>query len=680
MKRNFGKTARVFLGILLAVGLITACAKKTEPPINLKNLDLSVNPADDFFQYANGGWMKMHPIPKDKSRYGTFDQLSDENEKRIKELVKKTAKKKHPQGTIAQKIADFYNLGMDTDKIEKEGISPLKEEFGRINRISSLSDLQNEIAHLHGTGIWPLFYLRGAPDPKNSNMVIAHLSQGGLGMPDRDYYLKIDPHSKKIREEYVKFATKIFQLMGEDTVKAAASAQIIMKLETQLAKASMSRLERRDPNKTYHKMSLKKLQRLSKGINWKVYFTDLGLPDPGDINVAQPEFFKEIGQMFKTVPLDNWRIYLSWNLIRNAADYLSSPFVNASFEFYGKVLSGREAERPRWKRVISATNRAMSQALGQLYVEKYFPPEAKARMLKLVMNLKKAFAERIQNLTWMSDVTKKKALAKLEAMNVKIGYPDKWRDYSKLEIKRDSYVLNALRASKFNTKYNLNKIGKPVDRTEWLMPPQMVNAYYNPAMNEICFPAGILQPPFFFMHGDDAVNYGAIGVVIGHEMTHGFDDQGRKFDKDGNLKNWWTKDDAKKFKERAEVLAKEFDSFVVLDTVHANGKLTLGENIADLGGLNIAFTAFEKTLEGKPTSPKIDGFTPEQRFFLAYAHVWAQNIRDKEILRRTKEDVHSLGRFRVNGPLPNIAGFLKAFNVKPGDRMYLPEDKRAIIW
>jgi putative endopeptidase len=416
---------------------------------------------------------------------------------------------------------------------------------------------------------------------------------------------------------------------------------------------------------------------MSPTFDWMGYFKSTGVGDPKEINVNQPVFIKEVSALINEVPVEDWKIYLKWNLINGTAPYLSNDFVMASFDFYGKTMTGAEKIRPRWKRIIGVTSDCLSEALGQLYVKKYFPPEAKERMIKLVGNLKTSLGERIKNLDWMAPETKQKALEKLQAINVKIGYPDKWRDYSKLDIQDDAFVLNVMRSNQFETDYNLNKINKPVDKQEWFMSPQTVNAYYSPDMNEIVFPAAILQPPFFFLHGDDAVNYGAIGVVIGHEMTHGFDDEGRKFDKNGNLTDWWTPEDSKRFDEKTKVLADQYDSFVVIDSVHANGKLSLGENIADLGGVNISYQAFKNA--SKETA-KIDGFTPDQRFFLAYAHVWASNIRDKEILRRTKEDVHSLGRFRVIGPLRNVPAFYTAFDVKEGQKMYLTEDKRAKIW
>ncbi len=659
---------------------ITACNQKKAKikAIDPADMDLSIKPGDDFDNYANGGWKAKNPIPAEKSRYGSFDQVSDLAEKQVKSLVEDLAAKPEEKGTIQQKIADFFNTGMDTVKIEEQGLKPIQPYLDAIDQMATIQDVQKMIAKLHAENISPLFDFSSGADEKNSGMVITYLSQGGLGMPDRDYYTKTDPRSKELQAQYVKYVTNMFGLMGENSSTAQTDAQTVMRMETRLANASMTRLERRDPYKTYHKMNVMGVSAIAPDYNWVSYFDAIGLGDPGELIVSQPAFFSEVDKMIKDVPVNDWKTYLRWNLVNSLSSYLSSDFEAQSFDFYGKTLSGSMAQRPRWKRVLSATNGALSEAIGQMYVKEYFPPEAKQRMLTLVNNLKTSLKQRIQDLSWMSDTTKAKAVDKLEAIRVKVGYPDKWRDYSALQVDTDAYVLNAIRARKFAFNYRLNKINKPVDKDEWFMSPQTVNAYYNPTMNEIVFPAAILQPPFFYMNGDDAVNYGAIGVVIGHEMTHGFDDQGRQYDKEGNLTDWWTKGDAERFKKRAEVLAKQFDQFVVLDSTHANGELTMGENIADLGGLNISYQAFKNADpgEGQP----IDGFTPDQRFFLAYAHVWAQNIRDKEIIRRTKDDVHSLGRFRVIGPLRNIPAFYKAFDIKEGDFMYLPPDKRATIW
>ncbi|MCE1198838.1 MAG: M13 family metallopeptidase [Marinilabiliales bacterium] len=665
----------------MLVATVISCSeppkKVAAPAIDPANLDKTVVPGNDFDTYANGGWKKLNPLPADRSRFGSFDKLSEEAESQLNTLVKNTASANNPKGSVGDKIATLFNSGMDTAKIEKQGYDLLKPYLQEIDQIKNMEDVQKAVIRFHKSGMSPLFGMYGSADARNSTMVIAQLCQAGMGLPDRDYYLLEDAHSAELRAKYVEYITSLFKLIGTEEAMAKANAQKVLTLETSLAKASMSRLEQRSPEKTYNKVTTDELIKLSPVFQWKQYFADMGVSDPGSINLNQPIFIKEVSNLLTTVPVEDWKIYLTWNLVNESASYLSSPFVQASFDFYGKAMTGAEVMRPRWKRVQGVTSNVLSEALGQLYVQAYFPQASKDRMVKLVENLRTALGERIQGLEWMSPETKQKAIEKLQAITVKIGYPDKWRDYSGLEIKDDSYVLNVFRANQFETAYNMAKINKPVDRLEWGMSPQTVNAYYNPSINEIVFPAAILQPPFFFKDGDDAVNYGAIGVVIGHEMSHGFDDEGRKFDKVGNLTDWWTPEDSKRFDERAKVLVDQFNKFAVLDTVHANGALCLGENIADLGGLNISYTAFRKVNAQKDP---IDGFTPDQRFFLAYAHVWGQNIRDKEILRRTKEDVHSLGRFRVLGPLQNLPEFYAAFDVKEGQAMYLAPDKRAKIW
>jgi len=665
----------------MTTGTFIACSEKeqksTEPAINLADMDATVNPGVDFDAYANNGWKKLNPLPADRARFGSFDKLAEVAEKQLNELVKETASKKNEKGSIADKTATLFNLGMDSVKIGQLGIKPLAPYFQEIDKLKTMDDVEIEIAKFHAYGFSPLFGFYGSSDAKNSSMVIAQLTQSGIGMPDRDYYVNDDERSKDLRAKYLVYVEKIFKMLGDDEATAKKNTATIMGLETRLAKVSMTRLEQRDPNKTYNKVTTKGLVELSPSFNWNRYFVSQGVGDPGEINLNQPLFIAEVSKMLKEVPVEDWKVYLRWNLINGTASYLSDDFVNTKFDFYGRAMSGTEKMRPRWKRVLAVTSEALSEAIGQLYVAKYFPAEAKERMLKLVQNLRISLGERIKNLEWMGADTKLKALEKLNAINVKIGYPDKWRDYSGLEILDDSYVENVIRSNKFETSFNFSKINKPVDKSQWFMSPQTVNAYYSPDMNEIVFPAAILQPPFFFLKGDDAVNYGTIGVVIGHEMTHGFDDQGRQFDKVGNLTDWWTAEDSKRFDERTKVLADQFSSFVVIDSIHADGKLSLGENIADLGGLNISYQAFK--LATKETK-SIDGFTPDQRFYLAYAHVWAQNIRDKEILRRTKEDPHSLGKYRVIGPLKNLPEFYAAFNIKPGQPMYLEEGKRAKIW
>lgn len=657
-----------------------ACTKDTpkSKAINLADLDTTVSPATDFDNYANGGWKRRFPIPDEKSRFGSFDLLADTGEVQVQTLITEIASKKHEPGTVGQKIADFYNTGMDTVKIEADGLAPVQPLFDQISIIQGKEDVMSVVSDFHTKGIFPMFSFFSDADQKNSEMVVAYLYQGGLGMPDRDYYMKDDERSKEIQAAYLIHLQKMFVLTGVDEVTAKANAELVYNVEKRMASASMTLLEQRDPHKIYHKMNLEGLRKISPKINWGAYFERIGLQNPGEFIVGQPDFVAELSKMLNEVSVDDWKIYLKWQVINSLDSYLSKVFVDQAFDFFGKTLTGQKADRPRWKKVQGSTNNALSEAIGQMYVQKYFPAEAKKRMLDLVGNLKVSLGERIDQLAWMSNETKSKAREKLNAVNVKIGYPDNWRDYSALEVSTDSYVANVMRARNFDFKHMIGKVNKPVDRTEWMMPPQMVNAYYNPSMNEIVFPAAILQPPFFFMDGDDAVNYGAIGVVIGHEMTHGFDDQGRQYDKVGNLADWWTAEDARLFGERTKVLVDQFNNYTVLDTLKADGELSLGENIADLGGLNVAYHALKKVLAGdeKP----IDGFTPDQRFFLAYAHLWAQNIRDKEIIRRTKEDVHSLGRFRVLGPLRNMPEFHQAFNVKEGDYMYLSEADRAMIW
>ena len=640
----------------------------------------SINPGDNFYRYANDGWIEAHPLPEDESRFGSFDLLAKETKKKVRNLVQDLSNADPQEGTIEQKIGDFYTLGMDTNQIEAQGLQPIRDEMTRIRNIQSKEQVLEQLQHFHQHSIGSLFHLGASADAKNSDMVIAQLSQGGLGMSDRDYYLKKDDRTKQIRSAYQDYITTLFTLAGDTQEEASRKVQTIMDMETRLAKSSMSRLERRDPHKTYHKMDLSKVQQLCPAINWESYFAGLNIATPEQINMRQPEFFKQVQQMLDQIPTDQWKTYLQWNLLNSSAAYLSEDFVQANFEFYGKTMQGQQQMKPRWRRVLDVTNRALGDAIGKKFVEAHFPPQAKKRMIKLVDNLKVAFGQRIDNLEWMGKQTKEKAQEKLDAMNVKIGYPDQWRDFSDLKIGSSSYFENVMESRRFNKNYQLNKIGKPVDPDEWFFPPQTVNAYYAPSMNEICFPAGILQPPFFYMQGDDAINYGAIGGVIGHEMTHGFDDQGRQYDKNGNLNNWWTEKDTEKFNARTKILVKQYDQKTVLDTLHANGELTLGENIADLGGLNIAYTAFHNAIADKEVPETIDGYTPDQRFFLAWARVWAQNIRDKEILRRTKEDVHSLGVHRVNGPVVNIDAFYQAFNVTPDNELYLPEDKRAKIW
>jgi putative endopeptidase len=648
--------------------------------IERRNLDESVNPGVDFYQYANGGWIKNNPLPAEFSRYGSFDALAEENNEKVKLLVEEVAGKSSPKGSINQKVGDFYKTGMDTAKIDKEGMTPLIKYLTELHQISEKLDLKRLLSVWQSKNIQLLFSLYGIPDKKNSEMIIASISQGGLGLTDVDYYLSDDEHSKNIRTEYLKYISRILTIAGEKPDAAELQANTILNFETRLAKYSMTRLERRDPYKVYNKMGIDELISLAPEIEWNLLLVNLSLSDLDEINVSQPLFFAEISKMINDTELETWKIWMRWSLINNNSELLSSEFVNANFEFYGSFLSGKKKLQPRWKRVLANSNYALGEAIGELFVEKYFPPSSKDRMLVLVENLKSALVQRIQVLDWMSEHTKSEARGKLDAITVKIGYPDKWRDYSGLQINNTDYFENVKNASLFNYIFNIDKIGKPVDKGEWGMTPQTVNAYYNPSRNEIVFPAAILQPPFFFPDADDAVNYGAIGMVIGHEMTHGFDDQGRNYDKNGNLSNWWTEADVEKFNSKTKVLVEQFNQFVIKDSVKADGNLTLGENIADLGGLNVSYTALTNAWEQNPPENNTEGFTPAQRFFLAYAHVWANNISDEEMIRRTKEDVHSLGHLRVNGPLQHMPQFADAFELKSSEPMVIHEEKRAKIW
>ncbi|MEL7587366.1 MAG: M13 family metallopeptidase [Prolixibacteraceae bacterium] len=668
---------------LLIISVVFFCLACNQPPqtvkdIELSDLDTTVHPGTDFDAYANGGWKRNNPLPGEESRYGTFDKLDDMAREQVRTLFAEIAESNHTEGSIEKKIADFYSSGMDSAAIEAAGYAPLKKFLAQADSIATINDLQQVMAQWHRMTINPLFFMYADADQKNSTKVVAYINQGGLGMPDRDYYLNQDERSLGIQQKYREFIAGVFQLTGQSASQATQQADIVYEIEKEMAAYSMSLLDQRDPYKTYHKMTVSDLQKIAPDFDWAAYFRATGVNNPGEFIVSQPDYFAGISKMLRTVPAESWKLYLKWRLMSGLSDCLSHDFADLHFNFYGKTLGGRLVERPRWKRVQDVTDGALSEAVGQMYVERYFPPQAKQRMTDLVENLRISLGERIMQLDWMSGETKQKAMEKLKAITVKVGYPDKWRDYSRLQVTPDSYVGNVLSAGRFDFDRMTEKINRPVDRAEWHMPPQMVNAYYNPTSNEIVFPAAILQPPFFYMSSDDAVNYGAIGVVIGHEMTHGFDDQGRQYDRNGNLNDWWTEKDAKLFNERASVLVEQYNQYTVLDTVKADGKLTLGENIADLGGLNIAFQALQKAKTGdeKP----IDGFTPEQRFFLAYAHLWAQNIRDEEIMRRTKTDVHSLGRYRVNGPLRNMPEFYAAFQTKQGDPMHLAKDQRAVIW
>ncbi|GHT30340.1 peptidase M13 [Bacteroidia bacterium] len=655
--------------------------KETAKGIDIKNLDTTVVAGNDFYRYADGGWIDSHVLKPEDARFGTFDELDEKSQEQVKNLIIEISQKTNAQGSVAQKIGDLYALAMDNDRLNTEKATPLTPYLEQVNALTNKANLAETLGLLNRNGAMPFFSYYVAADDMNSSLNILHIFQGGFRMGDRDYYLLDDEHSQTLRAKYVELIEKLFTLSGYSPDEAKSASDAVMKIETQLAKVALSRVQLRDPVANYHKIPLSELVQRSPEINWEVFFNTVGIKGLTELDLGQLEPIAEVSKIIKEYPLQDIKYYLSWNVIRSASSFLSDEFSDAGFEFYGKALSGKEQQEERWKRAVNMVNSSLGEAVGQIYVEKYFPPVAKEKMLVLVKNLQTALGERIDNLQWMGSDTKAKAREKLANFHVKIGYPDKWRDYSSLQIdKNESYLANAVRSNNFDYDYMISQFNKPVDKDEWGMNPQTVNAYYNPSTNEICFPAGILQPPFFNVDADDAVNYGAIGVVIGHEMTHGFDDQGRQFDKDGNLTDWWTADDAAKFNERTKVLVDFFDNIIVKDTIHANGKLTLGENIADQGGLQVSWQAYQNTLKGKEAPQPIDGFTDAQRFFLGYATVWAANIRDAEILRRTKMDVHSLGKWRVNGALPQIDAWYDAFNVRPENTMYVPKEKRVAIW
>ncbi len=649
------------------------------PGIKLENLDTSVSPRVDFYQYACGGWMKNHPLTGEYSRFGSFDMLAENNRKQLKGLIVGLAAKPAAHGTVAQKIGDIYNLAMDSVKLNADGYKPIQADLKRIAQVKTVADILRLTPELAISGLDPYFSIYVGADPMNSSLNIVQTYQSGISLGQRDYYLENDAHTKEIREKYKAHVVKMFELVGFTAAEAQKNMEAVLAIETRLATAAYDKVKLRDPHANYNKMSIADLQKLVPEIDWNTYLAALGLKNVNDISVSQKESLVEVGKIITSEPIASQIAYLQWKLIDESASYLSDKIYAQNFEFYGKVLSGKKEQSPRWKRAVGTVDGVLGEAVGQMYVQKYFPAAAKERMLKLVHNLQQTLGERINALTWMGDSTKVKAIEKLKAFYIKIGYPDKWRDYSSLDITKDSYYANIKRASKFEHEYRFAKAGKPVDKTEWQMTPQTVNAYYDPSTNEICFPAGILQYPFFDMKADDAFNYGAIGVVIGHEMTHGFDDQGRQYDKDGNLNDWWTAEDGKKFDVRAKVMSDFFDSIYVVPGVHGNGKFTLGENIADHGGLQISYQAFKKVTAVSPLKVQ-NGLTPEQRFFLAYANVWAGNVRPEEILKRTKSDPHALGKWRVNGALPQIAPWYEAFGIKAGDAMFVPVKDRVSIW
>ncbi len=665
--------------------MTTACNQPQQTTgIDLANLDTTAVPQNDFYQYACGGWMANNPLTPEYSRFGSFDKLGLQNLEQVNGLIQEIAERVKSQesrvkrGSVEQKIGELYNMAMDTARRDQEGVAAVQQTLSEIAAISSREQLSEVLGKAMEFGLWAMYV---DADALNSTMNILNEYQGGFALGEKEYYLDEDEHTRHIRAEYENHIARMFELFGLSD--GADKAKTVLRLETRLAKAAYSNVELRDPQRNYNKMSIDELQTLVPQLDWKTYFAAFGIT-LDSLSVGQVPHLQEVGRMLADEPLEDLKTLFTWQVLDGAASYLTTDIFMENFHFYGQVLSGREEPSPLWKRAVGIVNGTLGEAVGQMYVKKYFPEENKARMLALVKNLQTALGQRIENLAWMSRETKDKALEKLQAMTIKIGYPDTWRDYSKLEINpEDTYYANLQRAAKFEQDYSLNYLGKPVDKKKWYMTPQTVNAYYNPSSNEICFPAGILQYPFFDMSADDAFNYGAIGVVIGHEMTHGFDDQGCQFDKDGNMQNWWTAEDKAAFDQRTKVMEEAFNRIEVAPGVHANGAFTLGENIADHGGLQVSYLAFCNNEAAKPESERLqtrDGFTPAQRFFLAYANVWAGNIRPEEILVRTKGDPHSLGRWRVNGALPQIGAWYEAWNVTPESPMYVAPEDRVSIW
>ena len=675
--------SKIFIAMMVAGTMMAGCTTEEKetvtPAIDKNNMDLSINPADDFFRFTNNNWLKNNPIPEEYTTFGAFTEIDQRTEKLIQDIIDEASKDTAAApGSMSQKIRDFYNTGMDTVAIDERGYQELLPYFDKIDALNDKIQLAELLGDLHANGFGGFFNAFGSTDPKNAQMVIMHIYQGGLSLPDRDDYFGAE--NQEMRDKYVEHVAKMFQLTGTDADAAKAKANSILAFETELAKNSLTRVERRDPDRTYNKRSTAELQQSTPNFKWSDYFVSAGAPasEFDSLNVGMPDFITAMNGIILNTDLNVIKDYLKWKVIHGSASLLSSDLDQENFNFYSNYLYGQEVQQPRWRRILNATSGCLGEAIGQLYVEKHFPAESKEKMVKLIGNLKVALGERIKALDWMSEETKEKALHKLSCINVKVGYPDKWRDYSGLEITKESYFKNLHNAISFENAFEMAKIGKPVDKDEWFMTPQTIYAYYSPDMNEIVFPAAILQAPFFNPDADDAVNYGGIGVVIGHEMTHGFDDQGRKYDEKGNLNDWWTEEDAALFKERTQQLVKLFNEFE-LRGHHINGELTLGENIADLGGLNIAWDAYQMTEEAK-ANKSIDGFTPAQRFCIRYGTIWRNNIRDKALERRIKEDVHSPAEARVNRTLGSMPHFYEAFDIKPENKMYIAPEERAVIW
>lgn len=679
IKINF-KQHFSLLVVALILSLGAFAQEKVQKFIDPANMDMSVKPGDDFYEYASGAWIKNNPVPAKETRWGSFNMLRDFNINAVKSILEKAAAQKSAApGSVEKRVGDFYAAGMDSLTIEKLGYSPIKADLARIKAIKNLTGVLNEMAYMRSNGIAsPLYGFFVGQDRKNVEVMIPQLSQGGTTLSDRDDYLKEDKRTKDIQNAYSKYITTLFTLTGSKPAEAQKKAETIFNIEKKLAEAQMSRVEMRDPYKTYNKLSLSELNQKTPGLEWKSILAALKVKGEDTVLVNNPKFFEAISGLLKTIPVNDWKTYLQWNILKGAAPYLSSPFVDANFT-YNQVITGQKVQTPRWQRMSQLTDGSIGELLGQLYVKEYFKPEAKARMNVLVENLRKAFAIRIKALDWMSEATKQKALAKLAAFRPKVGYPDKWQNYDGLVLNRNTFFKNLRNTNAWGYNYMISRLGKPVDRERFGMTPPTVNAYYSATLNEIVFPAGILQFPFFDPKADDAVNYGGIGSVIGHEMSHGFDDQGSKFDADGNMRNWWTDEDRKRFEAKTQALAKQYDAYTVLGDLHVNGNFTLGENIGDLGGMNVAYEAFKMTEQGL-RNEKIDGFTPDQRFFLAWAQVWRGNILPETAAQLIKTDPHSPGPYRTIGPLVNMDAWYKAFDVQPGDKLYKKPEDRIRIW
>ena len=680
MMKKITMAAALAVAALAADAQAPATAQGAVHGVNKADMDMSVRPGDDFYQYAGGGWLKANPMKPEYSSYGVFNDLAETNRKQIRELFENLSKEKHAFGSVGQKVADLYNMAMDSVRLNKEGAAPLQKDLDKVKAFSKKADFTAFIADQHLYKGNPFFGIGVDTDLKNSDLNVMWLSAGTSGLPDRDYYLNTDADSKKKQEAYRAYLSKIFQLSGYKKKEAEKAAKVIYNIEYQFAEAKMSRAEARDYNKLYNIYTIDMLQKDYPAIQWAKYFELMGVKDVKQVILTEPKVMAVAQKLMSTLSEQDIKYYVAGLIIKSSTSVLSDDFVNANFDFYGRLLNGQKEQKARWKRALGFPNSLLGEAVGELYVSKYFAGESKAKMLKLIDNLRKALATRIANLAWMNDTTKINALVKLNSFTVKVGYPDKWRDYSKLTIDpAKSLYDNVAAATYVETLRNLEKFGKPVDKSEWGMTPQTVNAYYNPTTNEICFPAAILQAPFFDVNADDATNYGAIGVVIGHEMTHGFDDQGRNFNADGNMVDWWTAGDSKRFTAAAEKLAAQFDQITVVGDLKANGHLTLGENIADQGGLRISYDAF-KTTQQFQEGKGIDGFTPAQRFYLSYGRIWAEHMTEEAIYQQTKSDPHSIGRNRVNATLRNIDTWYDAFGVKEGDKMWLAPAERAIVW